>query len=210
MRRNRYLEDKAMRRGSMRRDRSSYDSRRGYGRGRDMGMDHRDYYPERDSRGYDRGMSDYRGQDYHRGYEQSREYNRPMEYAMYGVGGIRPVMNDYNDYGYDRDYADMDDKWKEHLDKWCKELKQYDRFNLPKEQIIQKAKQMGVSFNEYDEHEFITTYYMVMSDYPKIANEPHSYLAMAKDWLEDKDSKLKGSEKLCAYYYEVVKGGAEE
>ena len=51
---------------------------------------------------------------------------------------------------------------------------------------------------------------MVMSDYPQVANEPHTYLSLAKDWLEDKDSKLKGSEKLCAYYYEIIKGGEED
>ena len=68
---------------------------------------------------------------------------------------------------------------------------------------------MGVKFEDYNEEEFLTTYYMVLSDYPKIANEPHTYLALAKDWLEDKDTALKGSEKLCAYYYEIVKGGEE-
>lgn len=219
MLKNRYLMDRTMRRGMN-------DGRR-YGRGRDRAMDYEHDYPKRDSRSYDRNMSDYRGQDYHRGYEQYGQHRRPMEYEMYGIGGFRPRMNDYNDYGYDyarggrrrndyndygydeRDYAEMDNEWKEHLEKWCKELKQHDRFGMPKDQVIQNAKQMGVQFDKYDEKEFLTTFYMVMSDYPRIANEPHTYLAMAKDWLEDDDSKLKGSEKLCAYYYEVVKGGED-
>ena len=74
---------------------------------------------------------------------------------------------------------------------------------------MQKAKQMGIKFDKYNEEEFFTTYYMVMSDFPQIANDPHTYLAMAKDWLEDKDSEYQGSDKLAAYYYEVVKGGKE-
>ena len=81
---------------------------------------------------------------------------------------------------------------------------------MPKEEIINKAKSMGVKFDMYNEHEFVATYYMMMSDYPSIMSDPHLALAMAKDFLEDKDSELKGSDKLCAYYYEIVKGGEED
>ena len=63
---------------------------------------------------------------------------------------------------------------------------------------------MGVSFNEYEPDEFYAVYLMQVSDYPSIANEPHTYLAMAKSWLEDKDIELEPSEKLCKYMYEIV------
>lgn len=232
MPRNRYLMDRAMRRSSMRGDgRNPYGSRGGYvssrrmrdramndmargsrggNRGYDRAMDDRNYYPEHDSRHYDRNMSDYRGQDSHRGYEQYGESYRPMDYEMYGygIGGIRPMYP--MDYGYDYASEDMEKEWKEDLEEWCKKLKKHDRFGMPKEQLLQSARQMGVSFDEYDEKEFMTVYYMQMSDYPKIANEPHTYLSMAKDWLHDEDSELKGSEKLCAYYYEIIKGGKED
>ena len=78
---------------------------------------------------------------------------------------------------------------------------------MHKDQLLHSAKQMGVNFHNYNEHEFIAVYYMLVSDFPKIANEPHTYLSMAKEWLEDEDSELKGSERLCAYYYEIIKGG---
>lgn len=220
---NRYLRDRASRRGMSQRDgRNPYGSRGGYvtsrRRGRDNRMPDREMdmeydYAKYDSRYDSRYNSDRRGQDGHYPYQQYGERNRPMEYEMYGygVGGIKPM--DYNyDYGYDYDYADedMEKEWKEHLKKWQEELKRYDRFNMPKDQVIQNAKQMGVEFDKYNEEEFLTTYYMVMSDYPSIANEPHTYISLAKDWLEDEDSKLKGSDKLCAYYYEVIKGGEED
>lgn len=199
---NRYLQDRAMRRGSMRDGRNPYGSRGGYVTSRRSRRDRSDYDYDmpRDGRDYDMAQN--------------------VSYPMYGIGGYRPYEGDMGDYDYARrsgrsrdyyDYAsdDMDEEWKEHLKKWSEKLKKKDRFNMPKDQVLQNAKQMGVKFDMYDEEEFLTTYYMVLSDYPKIANEPHTYLALAKDWLEDKDTALKGSEKLCAYYYEIVKGGEE-
>lgn len=148
---------------------------------------------------------------------------------MYGIGGFRPRMNDYNDYGYDyarggrrrndyndygydeRDYAEMDKEWKQDLEEWCKELKKHDKFGMSKEQVLQQAKQMGIRMDkDYDEHEFITAYYMVISDDKhNLISNPQIAMYKAVDFLEDDDSKLKGSEKLCAYYYEVVKGGED-
>lgn len=230
--RNRYLSDRASRRMGMSRDgRNPYGSRGGYvvssrGRGRDRGdmrgsmrgndrgMDYNYSMPEYDSRYDYRGNSYDRGSDYHMGSEYHREYSRPMQYELYGVGGMRPRM-DYNyDYGYDyrggRDYGeDMEKEYEEKLHKWIEKLKKHDRFGWNKEQVIQQAKSMGVKFEKYDELEFYATYLMMISDYPKQANEPHSYLAMAKSFLEDEDAELKGSEKLCAYLYTIVLGEDE-
>lgn len=217
--RNRYLSDRASRRMGMSRDgRNPYGSRGGYVssrrmRGRDRGMDYNYSMPEYDSRYDYRGNSNARGQDYHMGSEYPREHSRPMQYELYGVGGMRPRM-DYNyDYGYDyrgRDYGeDMDKEYEEHLHKWVEKLKKQDRFGWNKDQVIQQAKSMGVRFEKYDEMEFFATYLMMISDYPKIANEPHTYLAMAKSFLEDEDAELKGSEKLCAYLYTIVLGEDE-
>ena len=176
---------------------------------------------------------DRRSQDGHYPSQQYGERNRPMEYEMYGygIGGIKPMdygydynydyarggnrMRDINydyNYGYDYDYAseDMEKEWKEHLKKWCEELKRYDRFNIPKEQIIQNARQMGATFKDYNEEECYTTYLMIVSDYTKSISDPHIAILQAQEWLEDEDSKLKGSEKLCAYYYEVINAGEED
>ena len=205
---NRYLHDRKMRRDM----RNPYGSKGGYvssrrGRGRDRGMDYGYDYPEHDSR-YDSRYAtrpmDYR---YDRDMEHTREHTRPMDYEMYGygMGTIRPM----HDYGYDYASEDMEKEWHEDLEEWCKKLKKHDIFNVPKEQLIQKAREMGVKFHDYNENEFVTTYYMMISDYKNVSNDPHFYLVLAKQFLEDDDTELKGSDKLCAYYYEIVKGGKE-
>lgn len=161
------------------------DMRRG-GRGRDMRRD----YERRDYRDYE--------MDYGRYRRDMRDYER-MDRGDY---------RDYRDYDYGdyNDYGDMDKEYHEHLEKWCDKLKRKDRFGIPKNELINRAKQMGVKFEDYDELEFMTVYYMLISDFPKIANEPHVYLSMAKEWLEDDDIEVSPSEKLCKYYYTIVKG----
>lgn len=232
---NRYLRDRANRRAMFRRDgRNPYGSAGGYvtsrRRGRDRADMNYDNYRDRENRMRNREMdmeydyakynsrydsrynTDRRNQDSHYPYEQYGEHNRPMEYEMYGygVGGIRPMDYGY-DYNYDYASEDMEKEWKEHLKKWCEELKRYDRFNMPKEQVISQARQMGLKFQDYNDDEFYITYLMKISDdEDNIISNPQMAIIMAKSFLEDKDSKLKGSEKLCAYYYEVINGGEED
>lgn len=143
------------------------------------------------TRMYTRGMDGARGQG-NRGGNQGGSR-----------GGRDNNEEDYGDYG---DYASMDEEFKEELETWCKKLKKKDRFKLTKEDIIKKAKQMGVKFDEYDELEFITVFYMLQSDYPSIFDNEHGYIAMAKQWLEDDDIEVSPSEKLAIYYYKIVKG----
>ena len=38
------------------------------------------------------------------------------------------------------------------------------------------------------------------------ANEPNTYIAMAKQWLMDDDIEVSPSEKLSIYYYKIIKG----
>jgi hypothetical protein len=89
-------------------------------------------------------------------------------------------------------------------------LKKHDRFGLPKEEILKKAKEMGVKFHDFDEMEFYVVYLMMVSDFKHVANDPHYYLAMAKEWLEDDDIKRRGSEKVCAYLYTIVLGEEDD
>ena len=189
--RNKYLSDRAMRRGRDRRN--PYGSRGGYvrdredmarGRGRnrryDRAMDERHDYAEYDSgdyRRYDRGYEDER--DY-RDYEYDREHRR--------------------DYGYDEDYAyDGEEKdYEKKLKEWIQKLKRKDRFGSSKEDIIRKAQSMDVKFDRFSE-----------DDFKHVANDPHHYLAMAKEWLTDDDVEMTGSDKVCAYLYTIVLGETE-
>lgn len=127
-----------------------------------------------------------------------RPMERPMEYEIYGYG--RP----YNSYGMD--YSSGEKEYKEDIKRWIDQLKRYDKFGMTMDQLIQHAKQMGVKYDTYSEEEFYATYLMAMSDYKTIGNDPNLYITIAKDFLEDEDSTLKGSEKLCAYYYTIIMG----
>jgi hypothetical protein len=198
-RQNRYLRDRMIGRNSQR-DYAHGDYARSGGRGRDG----RNPYGSRG--GYVRDRADYGMTRGNYGQRMTGDYAR---------GGRGRDRGDYQDYDYEdyddyedseMDYAEMDEEYKEDLEKLCQKLKKKDRFHLPKEELIKKAKQMGVSFDEYDELEFMTVYYMMMSDYPTLANEPHQYLNMAKQWLEDDDVEVSPSEKLSIYLYKIIKG----
>ena len=85
-------------------------------------------------------------------------------------------------------------------------LKKKDRFGIPKEQIIHQAKNMGVMFRDYTEEEFYAAYLAMVTDYKKVSNEYNMYIQMAKEFLEDDDTKASNSEKLCKYLYYIVLG----
>ena len=138
--------------------------------------------------------------------DNGRRSYRNSDYAVGGIG--RPREYNYRN----RDYAedDMDMEYEEDLKKWTQKLKKNDRFGLSKDQVMQKAKEMKADFKDYDEDEFYAIYLMHISDYPSIANEPHTYVAMAKAWLEDKDLHISPSEKVCKYLYEIVMADDEE
>ena len=210
--RNRYLEDRAMRRKDYRnrpiRDgRIPYGSQGGYVRDHRYGNDSRtDYnydYAER-NREYDyRNNYESRNSDYNRYPEQYVEYHRPMyDYGMRN--------RDYN-YDYRMDYDHMEKEYHEELKKWTEKLKQKDnRIRVNKEQVMRQAKNMNVRFEDYTEEEFYAVYLMMIADYPNVTNDYNVYLSMAKNWLEDDDVKVKGSDKLCTYLYEIVLGKNKE
>ena len=170
--------------------------------------------------GRDRARRDYRGRDGRNPYGSARGYVRDSRRGDYRMddprmnGGRGDYYRDGNDYNYNdydytdydnMDYAAMDRDYHMELDEWCQKLKRQVKNALPKSEILAKANQMNVRFEKYDEEEFYVTVMMLMSDFPNIM-QPETYIAMAKQWLEDKDSALTGSEKLSAYYYTIVKG----
>ncbi len=189
--------------------RNPYGSAGGYiidHRGNDYAMGYGNDYSER-NRGYDnRGNSDYRMQDYARGNQYNGQRDRNNDYAMYGYGMIQPMYNDYR-----MDYDNMEKEYHEELKKWTEKLKQKDnRIRVNKEQIMRQAKNMNVRFEDYTEEEFYAVYLMMIADFPNVTNDYNVYLSMAKNWLEDDDVKVKGSDKLCTYLYEIVLGKSKE
>lgn len=146
--------------------------------------------------------------------------DRRNDYIPYNSYDSKPMGSsyDYNydmrsDYNYDMrsDYGHHskkggEEKYHEDIEKWTEKLKRKDRFKVKKEDLISHAKQMGVRFDEFSEEEFYAVYLMMVSDYKAVANDFRSYLNMAKEWLEDDDIEVSPSEKLCLYYYFIVKG----
>ena len=108
------------------------------------------------------------------------------------------------DFTYDG--KGSENEFKEDLERWIHKLKRKDRFGMPKEEVLNHAKNMGIRFDEFSQEEFYAVYLMMVSDYKSLGNDFKAYLHLAKEWLMDDDIEVSPSEKLCVYYYEIVKG----
>lgn len=185
---NRYLRGRDMRRG----------------RGRDMADNkytrYRGYLERQDNRRMDSNTM-----PQHQNYVYQADHTDYKPYDMNYYDQVRGYDMRPNDYGYDG-HESSEMKFKEDLKRWTEKLKRKDRFKMSKEDIANSAKQMGVRFDEFSEDEFYVVYLMQVSDHPQAYNEPRAYIARAKEWLMDDDVEVSPSEKLCIYYYEIVKG----
>lgn len=199
--------------------RNPYGSRGGYVTSRrDRGMDYGDMARGRDY-GYDYG--DYAGSDYARGGDRgkypfelegtvemdfARRRNSRGQFMRDGHYPMYPPM--YMDYGMDYGEKLSEEDLKEWYDELCEEIPEQYKHLYKKEKIEEVAKQMQVQFNEFKPMELVVTTTMLATDYPKSVGfaDINRNVAMAKEWLEDKDSNLKGAMKLSAYYDNVVKG----
>ena len=209
--------DRAYSEQDMARGRRDYESmgqsdmaRRDYGDMRDM------HYGERqgnfrpvEAMGYFTGYYG-GGEDMARGGRRDyADYNYDMRYDMRGG-------RDYGyDYGYDYagDYGETlsEDELEHWKKKLMQEVEDKDRQFFTKEHIGQKAKQMGVQMKDYTEEELVVATAMVYTDYCKtakkyIGNNMDFFIELARDWLEDKDSAVKGGEKLAIYFDCIIEG----
>ena len=132
----------------------------------------------------------------------------------YARGGRYDMRGRY-DYGYD--YAgDYGEKLtKEELEHWRKKLdkevgdEQSKNF-FKKENIEQKARQMGIEMKNFDAEELALASYMLYSDYcksmkPYVGSNMDIFVKMGEEFLTDPDSAVKGGEKL-ALYFDIVSG----
>lgn len=236
MPRSRRLMDYAMRRDGRNPygSRGGYVDSRGR-RDRMRGRDARGDYEYRDRQSdMRRGDRAYSQQDYQRDYgydERDRQYDSRSDYNDMRSDVYRPIEamgyfsgyyggqdrrydrgNDYNDYGdYEGDYGET--LTKEELKHW--EEKLMDEVEEPqakqffkKENIEQKARQMGVKVDKPEELAIASL--MVYTDYckalkPYIGSNMDIYIKMGDMFLNDKDSEVKGGEKL-ALYHDLVSG----
>ena len=147
----------------------------------------------------------YGGGDY--GRRDYGDYNYDMRYDMRGRGG--------RDYGYD--YAgDYGEKLtKQELEHWRKKLDnevgdEQSKHFFKKDNIEQRAKQLGIEMKHFDAEELAIAGYMLYSDYckslkPYVGSNMDVFIKMGEEFLNDPDSEVKGGEKL-ALYFDMVSG----
>lgn len=201
---NRYLKDRLMQKFG-RDERNPYGSRGGYvdsrrmdsrfednrGRG-DYRQDSRDYTYGNDSRDY-------------ANYDRRLEYGKPVEFYTYGIGGMRN-QPDYHG-SKEHEEEELEQRYHKDLKHWIRKLQSKDKFEMSEDQVIQQAKSLGVRFKEFSETEFYAIYLAMVSDYHKtLGNDVMLYIKLARDFLEDDDMGVTPSEKVCIYYYYIVKG----
>ena len=134
-------------------------------------------------------------------------------YDMRGRGGRR----DYGYYG--EDYGDYGETLtKEELEKWkhklMQEVEEKDKHFFETANIEQKARQMGVQMKDYKPEELSVVSLMLYTDYCKtlkkyVGSSMDIYIDLAKDWMDDPDSEMKGSERLAVYHDEIIMGGED-
>jgi hypothetical protein len=113
-------------------------------------------------------------------------------------------------------YATIDDTLtKDELEEWkmklMKEVDEKDKHFFTKENISSKARNIGAKMKDYSEEELCLVTLMVYTDYCKTIKKfmganMDIYVELARDWLEDEDSELKGSERLAVYHDCIIEG----
>ena len=149
------------------------------------------------------------------GYYGMGEQDYAYDMARGGRGGRgRDRGYDY-DYGYDYagDYGETlgKEEISEFSKRLLKEVEEKDKHFFSKENISQRAKQLGVQMNEFTEDELAVATLMMYTDYcmtmkPLVGSNMDIYIKLARDFLMDKDASVKGGEKLAVYYDCIVEG----
>lgn len=208
------------------------------GRGRGDRGDYGDYDMARRDYGEDMRGRDYRGGDYRGGqmsdrgdghYPQSQGstyypiqamgtfegyYGMPQEdYGRRGDYGYD--MRGRRDYGYSYPYGDFGETLSEQeLESWNKrlmeQLDEREKQMFHKDTIMQKIKQMGKPMEGFGEKELYTATLMWYTDNKEFFGQNVDFAVKGGyAFLADKDTKVRGAEKLCVYYDEIVMGGED-
>ena len=141
------------------------------------------YYgmPEQD---YGRGRRDYGMSDYRGGYGR-RDYGYDYGY------------DDYGDYGETLSVKELE-HWNKKL---MEQLDEREKQMFSKDAIMQKIKQMNIPMDGFGEKELYTATLAMYTDHKaSIGQNPDLAIKLGRDFLTDKDSNVKGAERLCVYY----------
>ena len=188
------------------------DYRRGEYRGRND-YDMNDY-----RRAGMRDRNDYAGYDYDDEDEARYDGRQGVKgTGRYGIGGSRYYGRDRAREGMEyMDYAHEDGArlTRHDMMNWKEKMENADGSygeHFTGGQIRQAVQAMGVEMKGYNEKELCLTANMLYSDYCEVLRpfipkekEAYVYVNLAKAFLEDPDSSVKGGEKLACYYYAIV------
>ena len=131
-------------------------------------------------------------------------YSMPNQDFARCQGGYNQGQNrNVGDYGESLSSED--------LEKWCKKLKEQlderEKSMFSKQAIMQHAKQIGRSMEGFGEKELEVATLMIYTDYKNsIGQNLDLAVRLAFDWLNDKDTAVKGAEKLAIYHDCIVEG----
>ncbi len=180
-----------------------------YGNDRNYG-----YSDRQSSGGYNGGsytqgdFANYGGNSQYRG-QSNMDMHYPFMMSPYGdFASSRGRGRDRRDRG--EDFGEGEYLTDEELMEWSKEL--LDEVDEPyksyftKDNFERKMQEMGIQEKEFSFSELYTVALMLFDDYKKTLGMGNLdiYIKLAKDWLEDEDAELQGSEKLSAYYDNIV------
>lgn len=121
------------------------------------------------------------------------------------------------------DYMDDEDEYEKPLRlsrntkmQWLRNLVNKDGKTGPKfnmEDVMSVATKMRFSYEDYSESDVYLMTNVLYSDYcnsfkslMQPEKEIYHWVAAAKDFLEDDDANLTGSDKIVSYYYNIVRG----
>lgn len=162
-------------------------------------MDERMDYAERN---YD-SRSDYTSGPMHFGYDRRYDGNEMYENDM--------RRRSQTTGRYMRDRHSGKQLPEEELDRWIRalmgELEEKDRQQLKMDNVIRRAKEMGISFDKFTEEEFYVTLLMLHTDLSKafgVTLTLDHWIKAAKAWLCDPDAAKRYGKKLAAYYESIV------
>lgn len=190
-------------------DKAMRDMARGGDRASDMRGRDRGYNPTEDETydmAYQDGFADGMNEGFH---NQVTPYGSKGMTVSDGRRGVKGSGRRDRHSGEEEMYLEEED-----MKEWKKMLKNADGTmgeHFDKHEVEQAAKSLGIMPQEYTMEDLCMVANMLYSDYcdtfkniiPK-DKEVKYYTKMAEDFLDDKDSSVKGSEKLATYYYCIV------
>jgi hypothetical protein len=175
-----------------------------------MKNDHRDMNDFADMA---RGTIDRTDVTYDKAYKDG--YDNGYEDGRRGVKGSGRRRRDMDDFDDEEDFGKplrLPRKVREH---WLRNLKDIHGNKGPrfdKDEIMDIADKMKIDYDDYTPADLYLMTNVLYSDCtvfrqltPK-EKEAYYWVAAAKEWLEDDDASLTGSERVVSYYYNVANG----